>query len=146
MFTDKHESKLKGVIYFQAIEEVYYDHLRSATKVWPRIKWEALVHRKKLSRRLFFCSVLPLHCFIWSFVVAYFFVFLSLICCNSAVNFPHPTVSHSLTQKGFFNLNLTNVCIASAHHPACALLWWMLCKKSHYLFCFPVFKQCLNFL
>ncbi|CAM4552212.1 unnamed protein product [Leuciscus chuanchicus] len=28
----KHESKLKGVIYFQAIEEVYYDHLRSATK------------------------------------------------------------------------------------------------------------------
>uniref|UniRef100_A0AAY4D2L1 Pleckstrin homology-like domain family B member 1 n=1 Tax=Denticeps clupeoides TaxID=299321 RepID=A0AAY4D2L1_9TELE len=32
-YTDKHESKLKGVIYFQAIEEVYYDHLRSATKV-----------------------------------------------------------------------------------------------------------------
>lgn len=32
---DKHESKLKGVIYFQAIEEVYYDHLRSATKVGP---------------------------------------------------------------------------------------------------------------
>ncbi|XP_028820960.1 pleckstrin homology-like domain family B member 1 isoform X15 [Denticeps clupeoides] len=31
-YTDKHESKLKGVIYFQAIEEVYYDHLRSATK------------------------------------------------------------------------------------------------------------------
>uniref|UniRef100_A0A8C7XKN3 Pleckstrin homology-like domain, family B, member 1b n=1 Tax=Oryzias sinensis TaxID=183150 RepID=A0A8C7XKN3_9TELE len=30
--TDKHEAKLKGVIYFQAIEEVYYDHLRSATK------------------------------------------------------------------------------------------------------------------
>uniref|UniRef100_A0A096LRK6 Pleckstrin homology-like domain family B member 1 n=1 Tax=Poecilia formosa TaxID=48698 RepID=A0A096LRK6_POEFO len=29
---DKHETKLKGVIYFQAIEEVYYDHLRSATK------------------------------------------------------------------------------------------------------------------
>uniref|UniRef100_A0A8C1SLI0 Pleckstrin homology-like domain family B member 1 n=1 Tax=Cyprinus carpio TaxID=7962 RepID=A0A8C1SLI0_CYPCA len=32
-YADKHESKLKGVIYFQAIEEVYYDHLRSATKV-----------------------------------------------------------------------------------------------------------------
>lgn len=32
-FTDKHETKLKGVIYFQAIEEVYYDHLRSAAKV-----------------------------------------------------------------------------------------------------------------
>ncbi|KAF3855003.1 hypothetical protein F7725_023058 [Dissostichus mawsoni] len=30
--TNKHETKLKGVIYFQAIEEVYYDHLRSATK------------------------------------------------------------------------------------------------------------------
>uniref|UniRef100_A0A2K6H0V2 Pleckstrin homology-like domain family B member 1 n=1 Tax=Propithecus coquereli TaxID=379532 RepID=A0A2K6H0V2_PROCO len=28
----KHETKLKGVIYFQAIEEVYYDHLRSAAK------------------------------------------------------------------------------------------------------------------
>ncbi|KAG1958863.1 pleckstriny-like domain family B [Pimephales promelas] len=32
-YIDKHETKLKGVIYFQAIEEVYYDHLRSATKV-----------------------------------------------------------------------------------------------------------------
>uniref|UniRef100_A0A4W5QB32 Pleckstrin homology-like domain family B member 1 n=1 Tax=Hucho hucho TaxID=62062 RepID=A0A4W5QB32_9TELE len=31
-YADKHESKLKGLIYFQAIEEVYYDHLRSATK------------------------------------------------------------------------------------------------------------------
>ncbi|XP_059812909.1 pleckstrin homology-like domain family B member 1 isoform X14 [Hypanus sabinus] len=31
-YIDKHESKLKGVIYFQAIEEVYYDHLRSASK------------------------------------------------------------------------------------------------------------------
>ncbi|CAF88210.1 unnamed protein product, partial [Tetraodon nigroviridis] len=30
--SDKHETKLKGVIYFQAIEEVYYDHLRSASK------------------------------------------------------------------------------------------------------------------
>ncbi len=27
------EKKLKGVIYFQAIEEVYYDHLRTATSV-----------------------------------------------------------------------------------------------------------------
>uniref|UniRef100_A0A667Y8W0 Pleckstrin homology like domain family B member 1 n=1 Tax=Myripristis murdjan TaxID=586833 RepID=A0A667Y8W0_9TELE len=33
-YVDKHETKLKGVIYFQAIEEVYYDHLRSATKVY----------------------------------------------------------------------------------------------------------------
>lgn len=35
-FADKHETKLKGVIYFQAIEEVYYDHLRSAAKVRQR--------------------------------------------------------------------------------------------------------------
>uniref|UniRef100_A0A8P0TH56 Pleckstrin homology like domain family B member 1 n=1 Tax=Canis lupus familiaris TaxID=9615 RepID=A0A8P0TH56_CANLF len=34
-YVDKHETKLKGVIYFQAIEEVYYDHLRSAAKVVP---------------------------------------------------------------------------------------------------------------
>lgn len=33
--TDKHEAKLKGVIYFQAIEEVYYDHLKNAHKVTP---------------------------------------------------------------------------------------------------------------
>ncbi|KAK7925531.1 hypothetical protein WMY93_007841 [Mugilogobius chulae] len=31
-YVDKHETKLKGLIYFQAIEEVYYDHLRSAYK------------------------------------------------------------------------------------------------------------------
>ncbi|XP_078265435.1 pleckstrin homology-like domain family B member 1 isoform X3 [Rhinoraja longicauda] len=31
-YADKHETKLKGVIYFQAIEEVYYDHLKSAHK------------------------------------------------------------------------------------------------------------------
>ncbi|XP_058866349.1 pleckstrin homology-like domain family B member 1 isoform X18 [Acipenser ruthenus] len=31
-YVEKHETKLKGVIYFQAIEEVYYDHLRSASK------------------------------------------------------------------------------------------------------------------
>ncbi|XP_068456716.1 pleckstrin homology-like domain family B member 1 isoform X6 [Clinocottus analis] len=31
-YGDKHETKLKGLIYFQAIEEVYYDHLRSANK------------------------------------------------------------------------------------------------------------------
>lgn len=32
---DKHETKMKGVIYFQAIEEVYYDHLKNAHKVSP---------------------------------------------------------------------------------------------------------------
>ncbi|XP_072440770.1 pleckstrin homology-like domain family B member 2 isoform X10 [Chiloscyllium punctatum] len=31
-YADKHETKLKGVIYFQAIEEVYYDHLKNAHK------------------------------------------------------------------------------------------------------------------
>uniref|UniRef100_A0A8C5RH67 PH domain-containing protein n=2 Tax=Elapidae TaxID=8602 RepID=A0A8C5RH67_LATLA len=36
-YTDKEETKLKGVIYFQAIEEVYCDHLRSAFKV-PRVE------------------------------------------------------------------------------------------------------------
>lgn len=35
-FPDKHEAKLKGVIYFQAIEEVYYDHLKNAHKV-PKV-------------------------------------------------------------------------------------------------------------
>lgn len=34
-FADCDERKLKGVIYFQAIEEVYYDHLRTATSVSP---------------------------------------------------------------------------------------------------------------
>ncbi|XP_060708531.1 pleckstrin homology-like domain family B member 2 isoform X2 [Hemiscyllium ocellatum] len=31
-FTDKEETKLKGVIYFQALEEIYFDHLRRASK------------------------------------------------------------------------------------------------------------------
>ncbi|XP_059497349.1 pleckstrin homology-like domain family B member 3 isoform X2 [Stegostoma tigrinum] len=31
-FTDKEETKLKGVIYFQALEEIYFDHLRRAPK------------------------------------------------------------------------------------------------------------------
>ncbi|XP_064413482.1 pleckstrin homology-like domain family B member 2 [Latimeria chalumnae] len=31
-YVDKHETRLKGVIYFQAIEEVYYDHLKNAHK------------------------------------------------------------------------------------------------------------------
>ncbi|XP_071883027.1 uncharacterized protein, partial [Anas platyrhynchos] len=35
-YGDKEETKLKGVIYFQAIEEVYYDHGRVACKAsWP---------------------------------------------------------------------------------------------------------------
>ncbi|CAM4729633.1 unnamed protein product [Leuciscus chuanchicus] len=31
-YADKHETKMKGVIYFQAIEEVYYDHVKNAHK------------------------------------------------------------------------------------------------------------------
>ncbi|XP_017541595.1 pleckstrin homology-like domain family B member 2 isoform X2 [Pygocentrus nattereri] len=31
-YADKHEAKMKGVIYFQAIEEVYFDHLKNAHK------------------------------------------------------------------------------------------------------------------
>lgn len=49
--TDKHETKLKGVIYFQAIEEVYYDHLRSATKV----KHLSFPHHSFFSRFFFLC-------------------------------------------------------------------------------------------
>lgn len=30
---DKHETKTKGVIYFQALKEVYYDHLKNAHKL-----------------------------------------------------------------------------------------------------------------
>lgn len=41
--TDKHEAKLKGVIYFQAIEEVYYDHLKSAHKVSVYMKVFAIL-------------------------------------------------------------------------------------------------------
>ncbi|XP_069496951.1 pleckstrin homology-like domain family B member 3 isoform X2 [Ambystoma mexicanum] len=53
-FADKEEQKLKGVIYFQAIEEVYYDHLRSAFKS-PHPKLTFCV---KTYERLF-CMVAP---------------------------------------------------------------------------------------
>ncbi|XP_074836836.1 pleckstrin homology-like domain family B member 3 isoform X2 [Carettochelys insculpta] len=53
-YTDKEETKLKGVIYFQAIEEVYYDHLRSAFKS-PNSKLTFCV---KTYDRLF-CLVAP---------------------------------------------------------------------------------------
>ncbi|XP_064360559.1 pleckstrin homology-like domain family B member 3 isoform X2 [Dromaius novaehollandiae] len=36
-YGDKEETKLKGVIYFQAIEEVYYDHGRAACKTYDRL-------------------------------------------------------------------------------------------------------------
>uniref|UniRef100_A0A668A1R0 PH domain-containing protein n=1 Tax=Myripristis murdjan TaxID=586833 RepID=A0A668A1R0_9TELE len=49
-YTDCDERKLKGVIYFQAIEEVYYDHLRTATTS-PR---PSLTFCVKTYERLFF--------------------------------------------------------------------------------------------
>uniref|UniRef100_A0AAR2LP46 PH domain-containing protein n=3 Tax=Pygocentrus nattereri TaxID=42514 RepID=A0AAR2LP46_PYGNA len=49
-YTDHDERKLKGVIYFQAIEEVYYDHLRTATTS-PR---PSLTFCVKTYERLFF--------------------------------------------------------------------------------------------
>lgn len=56
---DKHESKLKGVIYFQAIEEVYYDHLRSATKVrWNKSPWyKHSTHLPLFSALLSCCTI-----------------------------------------------------------------------------------------
>ncbi|XP_061432763.1 pleckstrin homology-like domain family B member 1 isoform X11 [Lethenteron reissneri] len=38
-YADKHEAKLKGVIYFQAIQEVYYDHLKNANKPWGILRF-----------------------------------------------------------------------------------------------------------
>lgn len=49
-YTELDEKKLKGVIYFQAIEEVYYDHLRTATSS-PR---PSLTFCLKTYERLFF--------------------------------------------------------------------------------------------
>lgn len=49
-YTDCDERKLKGVIYFQAIEEVYSDHLRTATTS-PR---PSLTFCVKTYERLFF--------------------------------------------------------------------------------------------
>ncbi|XP_056142316.1 pleckstrin homology-like domain family B member 3 isoform X2 [Lampris incognitus] len=53
-YTDCDERKLKGVIYFQAIEEVYYDHLRTANTS-PR---PSLTFCVKTYERLFFLVAL----------------------------------------------------------------------------------------
>lgn len=53
-YTDQDERKLKGVIYFQAIEEVYYDHLRTAATS-PR---PSLTFCVKTYERLFFLVAL----------------------------------------------------------------------------------------
>lgn len=49
---DKHEAKLKGVIYFQAIEEVYYDHLKNAHKV------RVCIHLHKFQSVAFNCGLI----------------------------------------------------------------------------------------
>uniref|UniRef100_A0A8C1D961 Pleckstrin homology like domain family B member 3 n=1 Tax=Cyprinus carpio carpio TaxID=630221 RepID=A0A8C1D961_CYPCA len=51
-YTELDEKKLKGVIYFQAIEEVYYDHLRTASTS-PR---PSLTFCVKTYERLFFLA------------------------------------------------------------------------------------------
>lgn len=58
---DKHETKMKGVIYFQAIEEVYYDHLKNAHKV--RLFMCVCVHMASSTRAPFLwmlTSICPL--------------------------------------------------------------------------------------
>lgn len=87
--TDKHETKLKGVIYFQAIEEVYYDHLRSATKV----RLQTLIS-SHLFHTVYFHLSFPTFCT--------FCRFFSLCLCF--------LLGRLLSQKGFFNLNIS-VCI-----------------------------------
>ncbi|KAM4825611.1 pleckstrin homology-like domain family B member 3 [Thomomys bottae] len=53
-YADKEETKLKGVIYFQAIEEVYYDHLRCAFKSpSPRLTFCVKTYER------LFCMVAP---------------------------------------------------------------------------------------
>uniref|UniRef100_A0A8C5C8I4 PH domain-containing protein n=1 Tax=Gadus morhua TaxID=8049 RepID=A0A8C5C8I4_GADMO len=52
-YTDHDERKLKGVIYFQAIEEVYYDHLRTSSSPRP-----SLTFCVKTYERLFFLVAL----------------------------------------------------------------------------------------
>ncbi|XP_038622902.1 pleckstrin homology-like domain family B member 3 [Tachyglossus aculeatus] len=53
-YADKEETKLKGVIYFQAIEEVYYDHLRCAFKSPnPRLTFCVKTYER------LFCMVAP---------------------------------------------------------------------------------------
>lgn len=59
--TDKHETKLKGVIYFQAIEEVYYDHLRSATKVCCNGLWQQWFSLIYFTLCFFFLSCILFH-------------------------------------------------------------------------------------
>ena len=58
--SDQDEKKLKGVIYFQAIEEVYYDHLRTATTVSSFFISKSLISQQTLDTspfKVFLCLV-----------------------------------------------------------------------------------------
>lgn len=85
---DKHEAKLKGVIYFQAIEEVYYDHLKNAHKVcvcicmWGkgRIHYPILIYTP-----VFIIQNLP-----------YFLPFSSLHSCLFPSQSPNPSLTFSV--------------------------------------------------
>ncbi|XP_037310763.2 pleckstrin homology-like domain family B member 3 [Pungitius pungitius] len=65
-YTDCDERKLKGVIYFQAIEEVYLDHLRTATSS-PRPSLTFCV--KTYDRLFFLVATNPVAMRIWMDVV-----------------------------------------------------------------------------
>ncbi|KAM8869858.1 pleckstrin homology-like domain family B member 3 isoform 2-T3 [Spinachia spinachia] len=65
-YTDCDERKLKGVIYFQAIEEVYLDHLRTATSS-PRPSLTFCV--KTYDRLFFMVATNPVAMRIWMDVV-----------------------------------------------------------------------------
>lgn len=109
--TDKHETKLKGVIYFQAIEEVYYDHLRSATKVRRNTHFlSSLSHILYFHLTFSFISNMSVH---------------TLLCFFS----PCFCFGRLLSQKGFFNLNMmTSVCIHTLCSPVSP--HWALCVQT----------------
>ncbi|XP_057689454.1 pleckstrin homology-like domain family B member 3 [Corythoichthys intestinalis] len=65
-YTDCDERKLKGVIYFQAIEEVYYDHLRTAASS-PRPSLTFCV--KTYDRLFFLVACNPVAMRIWMDVI-----------------------------------------------------------------------------
>ncbi|XP_029958309.1 pleckstrin homology-like domain family B member 3 isoform X2 [Salarias fasciatus] len=65
-YTDCDERKLKGVIYFQAIEEVYYDHLRTAASS-PRPSLTFCV--KTYDRLFFLVASNPVSMRIWMDVI-----------------------------------------------------------------------------
>ncbi|XP_029308335.1 pleckstrin homology-like domain family B member 3 [Cottoperca gobio] len=65
-YTDCDERKLKGVIYFQAIEEVYLDHLRTATSS-PRPNLTFCV--KTYDRLFFLVATNPVSMRIWMDVI-----------------------------------------------------------------------------